>query len=187
MTVLGLERLGGNWGIILLEGIAVFILGVLLVASPGATLVVLMTLIGAYLLANGLVSLVRVFRPARGAHWGWSLVIAIVSILAGAYLLGISLYGAVNVTTTLVLILGIVTVVMGVVIIVRGFRGEGCGSIVLGALWILIGLLLINNREVSSVVLIYTLGILGILGGLVLAVVAIAVRQQNQAAAEAAE
>jgi uncharacterized membrane protein HdeD (DUF308 family) len=66
------------------QGIAVIILGVMLLTDPGATLVALVTFLGFYWLVTGLLALVRVFVD-RSVPWIWSLIIGIVGVLAGIF------------------------------------------------------------------------------------------------------
>jgi uncharacterized membrane protein HdeD (DUF308 family) len=69
------------WWLLLIQGIAAVILGVLLLAAPAATLVLMIQLLGAYWLVGGVFSLVSMFVDRT--NWGWKLLGGIVAILAG--------------------------------------------------------------------------------------------------------
>ncbi len=153
------------WWLLLLQGIAALILGILMVTYPAATLVVIPVYIGVYLLISGILSFIRMFTAPAG--WGWSLVNGIIGVLAGFFILKHPLYNAILVPTILVIILAIQVLIMGVIDLVRGFQGAGPGAFVLGVLNILIGLWLLFHPLPAAWALPVVLGVLGIVGGIV--------------------
>jgi uncharacterized membrane protein HdeD (DUF308 family) len=68
------------WWVFLLQGIAALLLGLMLLTSPGATLLTLVTFLGFYW--SGVLSLVQMFVD-RSVPWIWSLLIGIMGIAAG--------------------------------------------------------------------------------------------------------
>jgi len=56
------------WWLILLEGIAAFAVGILILAAPGISASALTTLLGAYWFVSGIFSLVSIFTSRRS--WG---------------------------------------------------------------------------------------------------------------------
>jgi uncharacterized membrane protein HdeD (DUF308 family) len=67
-----LELLGRNWWIFAIRGIAAILFGVLAFVQPASALAVLVALLGAYLLVDGvslLISLIRGDPAARRAGW----------------------------------------------------------------------------------------------------------------------
>ena len=67
-----LEVLGRNWWLLAVRGLLAIVFGVLAFVVPGLTLAVLVALVGAYLLVDGvalLVSLVRGDPIARRSAW----------------------------------------------------------------------------------------------------------------------
>lgn len=70
------------WWVFLLQGIAGIALGLLLITEPGATTIAIVTFLGIYWLIMGIFALVRVFVD-HSVPWVWSLLVAIVGILAG--------------------------------------------------------------------------------------------------------
>ncbi len=153
------------WWLLLLQGIAALILGILMVTYPAATLVVIAVYIGVYLLISGLLSFIRMFMvPADRV---WSLLNGIIGVLAGFFILRHPLYSAVLVPAILVIVLAIQVLIMGVIDLVRGFQGAGPGAFVLGVLNILIGLWLLFHPIAAAWALPVVLGVLGIVGGIV--------------------
>ena len=63
------------WWLFLIRGLFAIALGVFAVVFPGATLAVLVLLIGAYLLVDGIVAIIKAFRVIRSdPHW-WALLL----------------------------------------------------------------------------------------------------------------
>ena len=78
-----------TWWVPLLQGVAALIIGLLLFARPGATLVVLTMFLGAYWLVGGLFDIVgAVSRRDSDKHWALALVSGILGVVVGFFLLG---------------------------------------------------------------------------------------------------
>ena len=131
------------WWVFLLEGIAALIFGGLLLTAPAATLLALAVFLGFYLLFVGVLELVRVFVD-RSQPWIWSLLIGVLGIVAGIVVLNHPVLTALALPTTVVIYLGVVSLVMGVVGIIGGFSGGGIGSFILGIVSLIIGILLLG-------------------------------------------
>jgi uncharacterized membrane protein HdeD (DUF308 family) len=74
------------WWLVLLEGIAAIILGLLLLTAPQATLLVLVQLLGIYWLVKGIFQIISIFIDS--SRWGWKLFAGILGIVAGIIILG---------------------------------------------------------------------------------------------------
>lgn len=70
-----LDQLSRNWGWIALRGGAAMIFGVLAIAWPGVTLVVLAIFFGAYALIDGVCALIAAYRRREGHRPVWPLVL----------------------------------------------------------------------------------------------------------------
>jgi uncharacterized membrane protein HdeD (DUF308 family) len=163
------------WWVFLLQGIAAIILGLLMLTAPGATLLLLVTMLGIYWLVMGVLAFVRVFVD-HSVPWFWSLLIAIVGVVAGLAVLKHPLVAALAVPASLVIIIGVLGVVIGVLDIIGGFTGGGIGSFVLGVISVLIGMLLLNSPVSAGLALPILFGILLLIEGVVLIVWAFRLR-----------
>lgn len=77
-------HLADRWWVPLIRGIAAITFGILALAYPGISLLVLIMLWGAYALVDGVFSLVMAVRRGRaGGNWGWLVFEGIVGVLAG--------------------------------------------------------------------------------------------------------
>ena len=158
------QEVGIPWWVLLLLGVSALIIGFLLLAETGATLLTLVILLGIYWFVLGIFDLVRMFSDPAG--WGWKLFSGIIGILAGLVLIRHPLWSAAIGASILVWVVGILGLVMGVVDIIRGIAGAGWGIAIVGVLSIALGLLLLFHTATTVMVLIYTAGILLVIGGI---------------------
>jgi uncharacterized membrane protein HdeD (DUF308 family) len=165
----------GIWWLFLLQGIMAIILGLMFLTAPGATLVSLAAFLGFYWLITGILALVRIFVD-RSVPWIWSLLIGIVGILAGLFVLRHPLLAAITVPTALVIVLGVQGLIMGVLDVIGGFKGGGFGSIMLGVINVLIGLLLLGSPLAAALVVPLVFGVLLVIQGVALVIWAFRVR-----------
>ncbi len=152
------------WWVFLLQGFAGIILGLMLLTEPGATMVALTTVLGFYWLIMGVLALVQVFAD-RSTPWIWSLLAGIVGILAGLFVLRHPLVAALTVPTVLVIILGVQGLIMGVLEIIGGFKGGGVGSVMLGVINVLVGLLLLGSPVAAAIAVPLVFGVLLLIQG----------------------
>jgi len=174
-----------KWWLVLIEGIAVLILGILFITSPGVTLATTVVFLGIYWLVDGIISIVRIFTKSTDTHWGWLLARGILGIIAGILVLQHPLVATFMVPAVLVIVLGIDGIVIGTIGLVQAFKGGGWSAGILGALSILFGLILLFNVQIGVLVLPFVLGILGLIGGIVLIVMSFKLRQEGKVAAVA--
>ena len=166
------EMKGLPWWLILLNGIALLIIGVLLVTSPAATAVVIVQLLAIYWIIAGIFQIVAIFIDKTA--WGWNLFIGILSILAGTIILREgAIMGTLVVTSVFVIILGVQGLIYGGVAIYQGFKGHNAwGQIILGALSIIFGIYILSHIFLSIVALPWVFGIFAIIGGILAIVTA---------------
>ncbi len=171
MTAASMSRPGPDvpWWLVLLEGIALVILGILLFASPGMTTLILVQFLGVYWFVAGIFKLISIFLDS--SMWGWKLLAGILGIIAGVIVIRHPLWSPFVVGTTLVIILGIEGLIMGGVSVYQAFKGAGWGTGLLGALSIVFGLILLVNALLFAVTLPWVIGGFAIVGGLIAIVI----------------
>lgn len=155
------------WWIVLIEGIFALIFGIFLITAPGATSVFLVTVLGFYWLIRGIFSIIEIFIPNTGTHWGWLLFTGILGIIAGMLVLRHPLYATAIVGSAVILILAIDGLIMGILGVARAFMGAGWGSAILGVLTIIIAIFLFANFFGAVLALPIILGACLIVGGIV--------------------
>ena len=170
------------WWIVLLQGIAGVIIGILLFTDPAPTLVTLTLFLGVYWFIYGIFELVRMFGDS--SNWGWHLIGGILGVLCGLAIVRNPLWAAALVPATLVWLLGIAGIVIGIMSLVQAFRGDGWGPGVLGVLSIILGLvLLFGNTFIAAAVLVWTIAGIAVIGGIVAVVMSFQIKSAKAATA----
>ena len=182
------QMLSDIWWLVLLRGISALLLGILLFSNPAITLAVFMMFVGAYWLVDGIFT---VFLSIKGrkqlANWGWGIFVAVISILAGLAVLGQPLMAAILSTTFLVYLVGFMVIISGISSIVTGIRlrkeiDNEWSMILGGLLYVLFGVFLVINPLMSMVGLLYFIGGLSVIGGIVLIIFSLKIRKAGKAA-----
>jgi uncharacterized membrane protein HdeD (DUF308 family) len=164
------EQLGFPWWLVLLEGIAALILGIMLMTNSAATAIVLVQVLGIYWLIKGVFAIISIFLDSTA--WGWKLFVGILGVAAGIIVLQHPLLSPLFVGSAFVIILGIQGLIIGVVNVIQAFQGAGWGAGILGILSILLGVVLLTNVFVATFSLYLVLGIFMIIGGIAAIVMA---------------
>ncbi len=168
------------WWLALIDGIALLIVGLLFLSSPGKTSVIVIQVIGLYWIFSGILSIIRMFIDH--SNWGWKLFGGIVGILAGMLILRYPLWSTVILGNTVIIILGFAGIFIGIVNIVQAFRGAGWGAGLLGVISFLFGLILLANNWLFAFSLPWTLGVLSVIGGIIIIFGAFRSRSEAKAA-----
>lgn len=154
-----------NRGMLFIQGIGMLIIGFLFVTAPQTSTVVLVSFLGFYWLASGIVSLVRSTLSEYRAYWGRNLFLGLLGIAAGLAVLRHPLYSTVLIPTTLVLFLGIDGIAMSFVNFARAFSGEGITAAIIGIFDLIFGVILLTSPLYSATLLPLVLGGFSLLGG----------------------
>lgn len=164
------------WWIVLIQGIAAMIIGVLLLTNPIQTASVIVFAVGLYWVFAGILSLVRIFTD-RG-HTFWKLFSGIIGIIAGWFLVtnvgsgSVAIFGV-----TVIIVLAIQGIIMGIVGLIEAFQGGGWGPGILGAISIVIGIFLLSEPLITAAALPWVVGIFAIVGGIFAVIMAFRLRK----------
>jgi uncharacterized membrane protein HdeD (DUF308 family) len=170
------EPVSFPWWAVLIQGIFSIIIGILLLAYPGATTLVVIQFIGIYWLVTGIFSLVGIFMDRT--MWGWKLFAGVIGIMAGLAIMRHPLWSTFMLPTTMVIFMGVSGLFIGVAGLIGAFRGGGWAAGILGALSMLFGLLLLGTPFIASLALPWIYGVLGIVGGIAATFTAIRLRHE---------
>jgi uncharacterized membrane protein HdeD (DUF308 family) len=155
------------WWLVLIQGIAALIVGILLITVPAPTIIILIQFLGIYWLITGVLAIVSIFTDSPGRFW--KLVSGILGIVAGFIIIQHPLWSAIIVPTILIIVIAALGIIMGISLVVLAFRGGGWGSGILGALSVILGILLFLNPYIAlitAVALPFVLGASAIVGGI---------------------
>lgn len=164
------ENKGRPWWMMLIEGIALTIIGAVLLWAPAKTAantwVLIVTFLGIWWIVRGILDIVSIFIDKSA--WGWKLFMGIVSLIAGGYIVMYPIAAAVVIPQIFALVLGIWGLVQGMVMLILAFRGGGWGPGILGVLAIIFGLFLIGAYGDFGMGLAFVWGaaVLALLGGI---------------------
>jgi uncharacterized membrane protein HdeD (DUF308 family) len=164
-----------RWWILLIEGIAAIIIGILLFTDTEQTVFTLTLFLGIWWFIGGIIDLITLFFDRTA--WGWRLFSGILGIIAGLIIIRHPYWAALLVPATLAWLLGIFGVVIGIMALIRAFQGEGWGVGILGVISIVLGLWLFTaGLGVQISTIIYGAAIWAIIMGIVAVVMAFRVR-----------
>lgn len=163
------ETVKDLWGALLLRGIMATLFGVAAVFWPGITLVTLVYLFSAFILASGLVGLVTGIMAGKDSTLNRVLVIlvSLLEIGVGVYLLRHPFVSF----GTLILLISFSLIIHGVFDVIGGlFDGEASAGyrtlvVIAGALAALAGLVLLFQPASAGVAFVWLLGLYALLAG----------------------
>lgn len=111
-----------RWWVILLEGLAGIVVGIMTLVWPGITALTLLYLIAAWAVITGVMEIVAAIQLRRAIEGEWMMVLSgIASIIFGIILFIFPGEGALGLTW----LIGIYAIIFGVTLIVLAFRLRG--------------------------------------------------------------
>jgi uncharacterized membrane protein HdeD (DUF308 family) len=164
------------WWLVLIQGIATILIGILLLISPGMTTLILIQFLGIYWLVDGIFSLIRIFIKDSDIAWGWLLVRGILGILAGLVVIQHPLWSTLLIPTFLIIVLAIQGIIGGVIGLFQAFKGGGWGAGILGVLNIVFGIILFASPLLAATILPLVVGIFALLGGILAIIISFRLR-----------
>jgi uncharacterized membrane protein HdeD (DUF308 family) len=169
------------WWLVLIQGIITLILGIFFLYYPYGTLLVLITILGAYWFVSGLFALLSLAMDRTNA--GYKILFGILGIIAGLAILAYPLYGTIIVVSLFVIFVGVWGLIMGFMSLFAALKGGGWGAGIIGILLIIFGCILLANVLVSALVLPFILGVFGIIGGIAAIIGSFMIKGQTEKAA----
>ncbi len=178
-----LHEMADHWWVMLVQGIAIIIIGWLLLKNPASTTINLVIFLGLYWLIAGIVQVVAsLFEVGKqGSKWGLQLMGGLVGIIVGIFVLNNPLLTGIVTPVFLMYMVAFSFIINGVVHVAVGnnIRQQDSsnkyewswGSFFLGALYLLFGFALLSSPALIAVgTLITLLAILSIVGGILMIV-----------------
>jgi uncharacterized membrane protein HdeD (DUF308 family) len=177
----GMGAIGKHWGVLLFLGITSLVVGIIALAWPGKTVVVVAILVAAWLIVSGVFQIIRGF--AHGLSGGMRALLFISGILS--LILGMiaidSIFQAVE----------ILAIIIGIGFLFRGFGllftaaedGNGRGWNIFGGIIMLIGgFVVLAWPAISLATLAWVIGIWLVVGGIFEIIGAFRLRSLSKAA-----
>lgn len=175
-----LGQIASLWWIPLFRGVMLIVLGGYALLTPGVTLVAYTWVLGLFVLLDGIVAILAGalgWVPSRV----WTLIRGVIGVVAGLFVVAYPALVGLVAVTTLIVILAVQCIVGGVLEIVAAIRErdeiDGEWWLVAGGvLTILFGGILLAAPLLAGAVLIRTIGLFAILGGIALIIAAFRLR-----------
>lgn len=168
------------WWVTLVVGIAMIIMGLMLLAAPASATALLVQILGWYWLIDGILRLVSIFIDRSG--WGWKLVMGVLGIIIGVAVIQHPLWSTILVPTTLLFVVGTMGIVIGILELIAAFKGGGWGTGLLGVCSIILGLPLVLSPLQFLTALPFVLGFAALAGGIIAPVLAVVNRNAQSRA-----
>lgn len=155
------------WWLVLIQGIASLVVGILLLTYTGITTVVIVQFLGIYFIVQGILWIVAIFTGRHTVHWILLLLGGLLGVWAGIIVIQHPLYSALFIPTVVVVLIAIQAIIVGVISLIQAFSGGGWGIGILGVLGILIGIWLLVNPLAAAIALPWVLGLFMVAGGII--------------------
>jgi uncharacterized membrane protein HdeD (DUF308 family) len=165
---------------LMLRGAIGILFGVLAIAWPGLTLLVLVTLFAVYALLGGVVSIAGAFRIRRvESKWWLPLLLGIVSIAAGIY----ALVAPALTALVLVLVMGVNAIITGALDIALAVRLRKVLRwqwllVAGGVVSILFGVLVFARPDAGALALVWMVSLYALLTGVLLFALGLRMRRE---------
>lgn len=169
-------QIAALWWIPLVRGVLMIAVGAYALLTPGVTLVAYATVLGVFVLIDGVLSVLAGLLGWVESRW-WAIARGVIGVVAGLFVVAHpALVGAIAVTT-IVILLAVQSIVSGVLEIAAAVRErkeiDGEWWLVLGgALSIVFGAILLSAPLLAAGLLIQVLGVFAIIAGVALIVAA---------------
>ena len=151
------------WWMVMIEGIALFIVGLLLLFAPATTTILLVQILGWFWLISGIMAFVSMFIDRN--QWGLKAVTGVLGILAGIVVIRHPLWSALMIPAFIVVFLAVQALITGLIQLYQGFKGGGLGVVVLGVVNIIFGIILLAAPLIAARALPLVLGIFAVIAG----------------------
>jgi len=183
-----LQSFAKAWWVLLSWGLAFLIAGLCLLFWPFRTSAALVAIMGTFLLISGIIGAISTVVH-RDSGWGWRLAGGIFGILVGIILLANPVAGALIIVTVQFFLIVFCLIVMGIVTMVGGKHTSDAigyrwswGNFFLGALEVLLGVILLLRPLLGIFTLLWLMGILTTVGGILLIVESFRVKGMGELA-----
>ena len=152
------------WWLVLVWGILAFLIGIMLAGSPIVTSFYLILFMGAYWFVGGIFTLVSLLSDRT--NMGWKIFLGIISILGGAAIMIYPIYSSLLVLTMMVIVVGFLGLLIGATKLFEAVKFHDAGAGILGILSIIFGIIILIYPYAAAYSLPLILGCVVIIAGL---------------------
>lgn len=168
------------WWVLLVQGLLALIIGILLLVYPGLTSELIVIFLGAYWFVSGIFALFS--ATGNDANRGLKILLGIIGIVLGLVILAYPFYSTIIVFLVFIIMIGIWALVYGGIHLYQGLTGGGWAVGILGLLSIIFGLLILVHPWYSTLAIPFVFGFFGIVFGFAAIVGAFMIRSEQKTA-----
>lgn len=163
------------WWLILVWGILSLAIGVMFVTTPGITMVILITFMGAYWLVGGLFTLGSL--AVDKTNMGLKIFLSVVNILAGILILLYPLYSTLFILDFFAIFIGFWGCFIGAVHLYHAYTTKDAGNGVLGIISLIFGLIILIFPLFVAALIPIIVGVFAIVTGISAVIAAFQVKK----------
>ncbi|QXO94566.1 DUF308 domain-containing protein [Methanospirillum purgamenti] len=163
------------WWLVLVWGLLAIIIGLMFITTPLITTYYLVLFMGVYWFVGGIFTLVSLFSDK--SNIGWKIFLSVISMLAGIAIMAQPLFGSIIVLTMLVFFIGFWGILIGGTKLYEAYRSKDAGAGILGVLSIIFGIILLVFPWGAALALPLIAGAFALLAGICSVVVAFQVKK----------
>lgn len=170
-----------NWWVYLLGGIAAIVFAILAFTKPGAAALVLGLFFAAFVLVDGVFSVIGALSNRDHDGWWLGLLYGILAIAVGGYLLAVPLAASMALVWTvafIVILFGVTQVALGVRVR-KAVKGEWMLYLT-GVLSIIAGIMMASNIIIGGLTVVYLIAAWALLIGILRVLFALKARKFGQ-------
>ncbi|MBP6003976.1 MAG: DUF308 domain-containing protein [Pyrinomonadaceae bacterium] len=172
------EEIGFSKMAVVVWGVLSIVVGFFLITHPAATALFMVEVLAMFWVIGGIIDVIRSIAQ-RGNMWGLRLIFAIISIIAGAYILSNPILGKIFIVKFAFIFLGVSAIMSGIFNIIAGSQNKGgtrWAAVIVGAIQIFVGFWLFGFRSdaadavvpvIGTVLLVPILGAFMLAGGVI--------------------
>jgi uncharacterized membrane protein HdeD (DUF308 family) len=152
------------WWSVLLWGICALLIGILLIATPIATTLILITFLGAWWFVGGIFSLVSL--ASDRSNMAIKIITGLLSLAVGLVIFLYPVYSTLILLPFFVIIIGVWGIIIGGTHLFQGYSTKDWGSAATGLISVIFGFLLLVYPVEAAIALPIVMGIIAIVGGI---------------------
>jgi uncharacterized membrane protein HdeD (DUF308 family) len=162
------ERSGtGERWLLLLWAVVMIVIGGLLIFRPAPTALIWVQVMAWFWLIGGIFDVVGSIME-RADGWGWRLAGGVIGILAGLYIVGSPIIGAVAAVQVFFYVLVFTAIFNGVINVIGGIGApRSWGRVILGGFQIFLGGWLLFHPLIGLLAFVPALGVIMVVGGII--------------------
>ena len=172
MSALG-KFTSGPWWAALLRGIVLLAVGIVFIYSPRVSANVSIRLMGTSLLFFGSLTFLELLMGEYKARRGSHVLMAIVAIISGLFMLTHTIIGGALTLTTISILLASALLIVGIMNLAFGLRGDGWAVALLGVVSLILGIILLTHPLKAGLVLPLAFGVIAAAGGVILILISL--------------